>query len=212
MSPSASGIPRVQSSEQADGSLLARHSNQNRGGRAAWADCQASLQEACQCDAGMGQGRWVCDLCGGFRVPLNRAAGAANVGFCPWCNVQVARRCVACLRGIHYVGECHRWTCGADQVFGPDASLAQWLCPDCNWEFALRLADATRRPQAGQAPSVLQQHMLQAARLVLPGAGHGLLRATARRGLHRQAKAWILSYLRGLSMLAVRPWPNRGAA
>lgn len=160
-----------------------------------WAEAAQLWLVPCSCTAGDNAGEpMVCSVCGGARAGHPCSDDERNL--CSWCSGRALISCSACLRGIHFRGECSRWNLGAHHTFTAGPSVDRTLCPDCAWRWVKSLASRGRSAPNGLAVQDLHQHLADLARSCVPGAG--LCVAQPRQGTVslRRLRRWTLRFLR----------------
>ena len=137
----------------------------------------------------------LCPACGGGRRrPALEAQ--ADAGVCRWCAAEGLLECSACMRGIHFRGQCGAWLRGASRFFSAGPLEERVLCLDCAWQWVRELHNATLLEGALGRAQPAFDYMSTLALECRPGAGS--FRVSAQEAAAtpvRRAMRWIVRTL-----------------
>jgi hypothetical protein len=154
------------------------------------------LQRRCACGAPGQAEAWICQQCWAARVPTQLGSLArGNPSECRWCSLACSSHCPACRQGVHFLGECPRWLCGAHRAYAALDTSAWWLCPDCAFLYARDLCGSPLQARSLGPPDALAAHMSILANAVQPGAGEARRQAPSPSTSARSARAYVLWFL-----------------
>ena len=172
------------------------------GGLPAWLHVRAAWNRRCDCANPPDCSAWLCLRCNGTRPPSPGAAAEVATGVCRWCATPAEMRCPACGQGVHFMGQCRRWSAGASRAYSPDRDEDRWLCPDCTWVFVQALGEYPQRVRPAPVQSVAG-HMVRLAGMRCQGAGREAAPEAQVGQRVRNARRWILRWLE------TRGWASR---